>query len=239
MENTSSSIRGFQILGILLGISLIVSSAVLGVSLYKCRSNTPFVDVKGLAEREVKANLAKWDIRFVVGANELQTLQRKLEKQTGIVVQFLHKEGFTEEEIINQLPTILDRSAERYGDSSVGKMRYIAQMHVTLLSSNVPLVENVVQKAKVLVNQGIALQAERYDSPVMFSFTKLNEIKPQMIKEATINARKAAEQFATDSANKVGKIRHATQGRFSIRDTPIPSIKKVRVITNTRYSLVN
>ena len=238
MEN-NTSVRTYHSLGLWLSASLVISSLILGFVLSRPRSFQPFVDVKGLAEREVAADLAVWKLKFNTAADDLSVLQKSIEKQTDIVVQFLLQAGFSNEEIIKQMPSICDRVAERYGSSDPGEKRYSAALCVTVLSRNIPVVQAAVPKAEILVKQGVAVKYRdyEYDPSVAFSFTQLNDIKPAMIREATLNARKAADQFAQDSGSKVGNIRHASQGQFSITDTAKPSIKKVRVVTNIRYIL--
>ena len=92
-----------------------------------------------------------------------------------------------------------------------------------------------------LLKQGIAISANDYDTRVQYEFTSLNKIKPQMIEEATKNAREAAEKFAKDSDSKLGKIKNASQGLFTIedRDPSTPYIKKVRVVTSVDFFLEN
>jgi hypothetical protein len=86
-----------------------------------------------------------------------------------------------------------------------------------------------------LIDMGIVIN-NNYAS---YEFTGLNNIKPQMIENATKNARAAAEKFAKDSESKLGKIRNASQGVFSIdyRDENTPHIKKVRVVTTVDFAL--
>ena len=90
-----------------------------------------------------------------------------------------------------------------------------------------------------LLKQGIAIIGGDWEYKVSYDFTGLNDVKPQMIEEATKNARLAAEKFAKDSNSKLGKIKHASQGQFSIedRDANTPFIKHIRVVTTIDYSL--
>ena len=238
MENTTS-VRLFHSAGLWLSASLVISSLILGFVLSRPRSSQSFVDVKGLSEREVAADLAVWKLEFYTAADDLSVLQRSIDKQTDIVVQFFLQAGFSNEEIIKRMPSIYDRVAERYGSSDAGQKRYSAELCVTVFSRNIPAVQAALPKAEILVKQGLAVKhrESKYDPSVEFSFTQLNDIKPDMIREATLNARKAADQFAQDSDSKVGNIRHASQGQFSIADTARPSIKKVRLVTNIRYAL--
>ena len=73
----------------------------------------------------------------------------------------------------------------------------------------------------------------------MFIFSKLNDLKPEMIEEATKNARAVAEKFAEDSKSRLGKIKSASQGQFSVedRDSSTPHIKQVRVVSTVEYYL--
>ncbi|MEL6606649.1 MAG: SIMPL domain-containing protein [Bacteroidota bacterium] len=231
MENNASP-RPLRSLGLWLSAGIVFASIILGSSLSKMHAVSPFVDVKGLAEREVAADLVHWKLKFSVTAKKWSTLQKNMEKQTKTVVQFFHQAGFSSEEIIKHMPSIDER--ERFAGEDREKITiYKADMCVSILSSNIAVVQATLPKAETLVRKGVAI---RHPS-VRFSFTKLNDIKPDMIKEATLNARKAADQFAQDSGSKVGNIRHARQGWFSISDTARPSIKKVRVITDVRYTL--
>ncbi|MEM9416877.1 MAG: SIMPL domain-containing protein [Bacteroidota bacterium] len=238
MENNPSA-RPMHSIGLWFSISLIISSLILGFALSRLHATQPFVDVKGLAEREVAADLARWKINFSLAANDWSVLQKNIAKQTNTIVQFLHKEGLSNDEIVKQIPTIRDYEAERRYREEEQKNRYKANLCVTVLSRNIPAVQAAVLKAGTLLKQGILInfRDNDYDPDLEFSFTKLNDIKPAMIREATLNARKAADQFAQDSGSKVGNIRHARQGQFSITATERPAIKKVRVVTNIRYTL--
>lgn len=121
------------------------------------------------------------------------------------------------------------------------RYRYKANCVVTVVSKNVDLVRKIVSKQAVLMRRGITIVSNEYDegSLVSYEFTGLNEIKPEMIAEATRNARKTAEQFATDSNSELGKIKTADQGQFSIddRDSNTPWLKNIRVVTTVVYYL--
>ena len=110
---------------------------------------------------------------------------------------------------------------------------------ITVTSNQVKLVRQLINEQSELLKQGIAITGEPYRYGVQYEYTGLNDIKPQMIETATKNARAAAEKFATDSESKLGKIKKASQGQFSIsdRDDNTPYIKKVRVVTTIDYAL--
>ena len=152
--------------------------------------------------------------------------------------KFLLENGIQKENITYSTPAIVDADGELY---SGGKhaYRYVATVVATVATNNVELVRKAMEKQGELLKHGIAFSGGDYQYRTVYSFNGLNEIKPAMIDEATKNARSAAEKFAKDSDSKLGKIKTATQGVFSIenRDENTPHIKKVRVVTNVQYFL--
>ena len=131
--------------------------------------------------------------------------------------------------------------AERYGNTQAENYRYNVTTVITVTSEKVDLVRGLISEQGELLKRGIAITSGEYRYNVQYEYTDLNKIKPQMIEEATKNAREAAEKFAKDSDSELGKIRHANQGQFSIndRDANTPYITKVRVVTTVDYTLNN
>ena len=129
-------------------------------------------------------------------------------------------------------------AAERYS-SNQSPYRYNVTSVITVTSSQVDKIRKLISEQGSLLQQGIALTGGDYRYNVTYEYTDLNKIKPQMIEEATRNAREAAQKFATDSDSKLGKIKSARQGQFEItdRDANTPYIKKVRVVTGLDYYL--
>ncbi|ACE06717.1 hypothetical protein Aasi_1426 [Candidatus Amoebophilus asiaticus 5a2] len=237
MNNTFDT-RNYGLLKImLLSLSFIISSAILGSYLLKSRQSQRSVTVRGLAERDVAANLGIWPVCFRVADDDLVILKQKIEKQRNVITEFLSKLGFKSTEITYGVPEIDDKEASNYRADR--KLRYAAQLTITVRSDNVAGLEQALQKSEELVARGIVLDADRWEHRYKFIFTELNELKPAMIQQATLEARKAAEQFAKDSGSKVGNICHATQGLFSIEDTHIPTKKHIRVVTTVQYTLID
>ena len=199
------------------------------------------VNVKGLAEKEVPANQVIWPLMYKNLGNDLQALYGDIKQSNQTILDFLKEKGITENEISVNAPEIIDLKAERYGNSSETPYRYNVTSVITVTSNKVDLVRNLISEQGELLKRGIAITSGDYRYSVQYEFTELNEIKPQMIEEATKNARQAAEKFAKDSDSELGKIRNANQGQFSIndRDANTPYIKKVRVVTSVTYLLKN
>lgn len=198
------------------------------------------VTVKGLAEMEVPANKVTWPLVYKEVGNDLVSLYDKIKSTNQTITNFLKGKGISEEEISINAPEIIDMQAERYNSNPV-PFRYNVTTVITVTSNKVGLVRNLISEQGELLKQGVAITGGDYRYNVEYDFTGLNAIKPQMIEEATKNAREAAEKFAKDSDSKLGKIKRANQGQFSIgnRDANTPYIKHVRVVTTIDYSLKN
>lgn len=196
------------------------------------------VSVKGLAEREVEADKVIWPLIYKQVGNDLTALYNQINNTNQAIVGFLKQKGLTDAEININAPEIIDMQAERYNSSPV-VYRYNVTGVITVVSSQVSLVRDLMQQQSELLRQGIAIGGSDYRYNIQYQFTKLNDVKPQMIEEATKNARAAAEKFAIDSDSRLGKIMRANQGQFSIenRDENTPYIKKVRVVTTIDYAL--
>jgi len=195
------------------------------------------VSVKGLAERTVNADLALWPINFSVFGNELDPLQNDIELQQSLIRSFLLLKGFSEADIQLSMPKITDQHANVYG-SVLPADRYRAEVTVLVRTQDVERVKTTMQSVGELVKSGVAL-TQSYEFQPSFVFTGLDSIKPEMIADATRDARAAANQFARDAEASVGSIRRASQGYFSIEDVDpfTPETKRVRVVTSIDYIL--
>lgn len=196
------------------------------------------VTVKGLSEQEVKADRVIWPLMYKQVGDDLTTLYNNIEKTNGTIIAFLRSNGVDEKEITIAPSQLIDMAAELYNPNAP-RYRYSVTTVLTVVTDKVDLVRSLMQRQGDLLKQGIAVTGGDYQYRTQFLYTGLNTIKPGMIEEATANARTAAEKFAHDSKSKLGKIRSATQGQFSIedRDENTPYIKSVRVVTTVEYYL--
>lgn len=228
---------------ILLGISIFLGLAILGYFLrdaaisFKEYERT--VTVRGLSEQEHLADIVVWPIQYTAASNDLQETYQSLEESGNKVVTFLKENGLSDEEISMNTPQVTDRSAQQYGGDSSAQFRYVGSQVVTVYSEKVDQVRDMKKEAGELGRQGVAIAGEDYQFSTEYVYTQLNDIKPEMIEEATIEARKVAQKFAEDSGSELGKIKNASQGQFSIssRDSNNPHIKKVRVVSTIVYYL--
>ena len=227
---------------VLFGLLFCVGLALLGITLSngltKMKSLERTVTVKGLSEREVTADLAIFPVKFIEASNDLNELVANLQSKNDQVVKFLLERGFKREEITRSAPAITDKQAQAFGGNP-GGFRYSGSSIISVYTSDIERVRETQQALGELGQLGIAIAGDDYQAKTSFIFTGLNSLKPEMIEEATRNAREVGERFAQDSKSRLGKIKTASQGQFSIndRDANTPHIKKVRVVSTVTYYL--
>jgi uncharacterized protein len=220
----------------IVAIGLVLGGFVLGDGLVRMKAAERSVTVRGLAEREVTADLATWTLSFASTATSLQTAQASTDRHASAVREFFEGLGFPENEL-----TPAGVNVSNYTDDGI--VFYTVRQRIVLRTKDIERAQRAVRSQAELVRRGVVLED---GSGISYTFTGLNAIKPEMVAEATRDARAAAEQFALDSGADVGSIRKATQGYFSIGardgeaggwgigDTPF---KKVRVVTTVDFAL--
>ncbi|MCQ8878148.1 SIMPL domain-containing protein [Pseudoalteromonas shioyasakiensis] len=217
----------------LLGLGLILKSTAIEV-----KNMERTVTVKGLAEREVLADTAIWPLQFSDADNNLEKLVERVEHKSDAVIAFLKLHGFDDDEISRGAQSIIDKQAREYSSENQ-QYRYIARANITVYTTQPSKVQNALAQVGQLAKQGIAIVQDSYETRIEYLFTGLNDVKPAMVQQATEKAREVAIKFAKDSQSKLGKIKTARQGQFSItdRDSNTPQLKKVRVVTSIEYYL--
>ena len=237
--NGSRGIGAAFVLGALLAGGLAVAGYLMGVGVGQVRAGERYVTVRGLAERELPANLAIWPLVYNTTGDDLAQLYASLDRDAETIARFLVARGFAAEEISRSAPRVTDFEAQSYGGNRPPQ-RYGVEGTVMLRTAKVGEVKAAMQASAELVREGITL-IRSYEASPLFLFTELAAIKPEMIADATRDARRAAEQFAEDSGSSVGSIRSAQQGFFSIedRDQHSPEHKRIRVVTTVEYFLAD
>lgn len=231
--------KHFKIEAAIIAAGTVLLGLFLYMGLNRFAARDRVVSVRGLAEREVKADHVIWPIVYKTTGNDLQTIYTHINSANTHIANYLKRNGVKAEEISTGAPQIVDLQAERYNNSNGPRDRYNVTCVTTVASSQVERVRSLIPRMGELLKEGIAISAGDYEYRVQYEFTSLNKIKPQMIEEATRNAREAAQKFAKDSESELGKIKGASQGLFSIddRDQYTPYIKRVRVVTSIDFFL--
>lgn len=225
---------------IIIATTVLIGAVILAFGMSNIMKSERTVTVRGLAEKEVDADLAVWKLSFSIGNNSLVSLQENVLQQTETVKTFLSDHGLPATDFTVLSPEINDATVNLYSNPENRSFDYVAKQTILVRSSNVQAVKKAAEDTIELLGKGVSVSSD-WDAKVQYYFNGLNEIKPEMIAEATKNARAAAEQFAHDSKSKVGKIKNATQGLFSIEDAA-PGLeyrKNVRVVTTVVYTLAD
>ena len=207
-----------------------------GIDNYGSRDRV--VTVRGLCEQEVNANVVTCPIVTKEIGNDLNGIYNKIQANNAAILSFLHANGIDDSEISVNAPEVNDLQANSY-DQRERLYRYAVTNVIVVKSEKVDQVNALIKKQTELLKDGIAIVAGDYSYPITYDYTDLNSIKPEMIAEATRNARAAADKFAADSDSDLGKIKTAAQGQFAIdnRDQYTPYIKTVRIVTYITYYL--
>lgn len=252
------AIRGYVALGVLLMVGLICGGWVLGAQIKAMKLSDRYVTVKGLVERTVKSDTATWAVSFKEAGNDLPAVFAKSEADKQAVRAFFAAQGFKPEEISEGQIQVTDKQANEYGNPGQQGSRFIVQQTVTLRSGDVDKVAQAGAKTADLVKAGVVVANTNGQGGIVYRFMGLNALKPDMITEATRNARASADRFAADSSSQVGSIRSANQGVFSITAAGAGSgsfgedpnggggeqvadasiMKKVRVVSTVDYYLL-
>jgi len=206
-----------------------------------------FVTVKGISEREVRADLAIWPLRIVAASDDLATANRQLQESLQKIRAFLTTQQIDASQATLQDFSVMDAQTNQYSGGTQAGARFVIRQTVVVRSTRPDLISAASQRVSELVSAGVVLSSggEYGSGGPTFVFTGLNKLKPQMIGEATARARESAEQFARDSRSRIGGIRRASQGVFEIlpRDQAdgiteaSQIVKTVRVVSTIDYAL--
>jgi uncharacterized protein len=258
-EFRNTTVQAAGILGVCLFLGLVLGGWLLGGQIKAIKLADRYVTVKGLVERTVKSDTATWPVSFKEAGNDLSQVFAKSEADKARIIAFFHDQGFTADDLTVGQIQVTDTQANEYSAERAPN-RYIVQQTVTVHTQDVDKLAKAGEKTATLVQAGIVLAGSgpgNSQSGITYKFTGLNALKPDMITEATRNARASADRFAADSGSQVGSIRSANQGVFSISaagagtasapdedgggsgDQADASImKKVRVVATVDYYLV-
>ncbi len=238
--------KSFTPSAIILSAGFVLAGLLVGFGFRAGRATDRFVTVKGVSERPVEADLALWPLQIVAAHNDLAMAQAQMNRMVERTMLFLEATGVAEDQVTIQSFRVRDAEAERYGGGP-SPSRFIISQTLMVRSEQPRVIAAAAQRVGELVQAGVVLTSGQEYGPggPTFLFTRLNDLKPEMLAEATGRALEAAEEFATASGSRVGKIRRANQGVFQIlpRD-PAPGqqeqnqlLKTVRVVTTVEYLL--
>lgn len=219
---------------LILALGLCLGAYFIAQSIYHFKNFDRFVEVKGLAEKEVLSDLGVWQINYALTGNDIKDLYQQMNQNQQIVTQFLTQKGFSADEISAKNANVTDNWANQYSQPNEKLPHYQLSAGVIVSSHNVDLIQKSNDQINQLIDQNIAFSYNQ----IQYFFNGLNDIKSEMLNEATSNAKSTAATFATQSQSQIAGIKYANQGVFSINDLESnPIRKKVRVVVSVQYFL--
>jgi hypothetical protein len=209
--------------------ALLLFCLVFFISAKSFSKQASYVEVKGLSEKIVKADVAIWSLGFDVKSNDVDSLYSTIEKNTTAIKSFLTEKGFAENEV-NVAP--INTYQDTYKDAL---FRYNSSVSLSVYTKKVDLARSASKETLNLIKRGVTLN-QNY---ISFEYSDINSIKPEMLAEAIKNAKASAQQFADESGSSLGGIARGNQGVFDItdKDPSSPEFKKIRVVSTLRFLL--
>jgi hypothetical protein len=247
----SPTVKAALIVGCCLLIGLTAAGYFIGRGTARFKSDVRTVTVKGLVEKEVKADEAVWTLSLKRASDDLRDVHARISADRDAVLAFLHNQGFDDEEIARQPTRTVDKLAREFGQSqNAERFRYLVSSAIVVRTAKIEMVQKSLGSTEELLKAGVILDGEREGSAAnpRYVVAKFNDLRPQLLADATKNARTIAQQFANDSGATVGKIHSANQGSIQIigsdgndesgpySPTSTP-VKKIRVVSTFEFEL--
>jgi len=229
---------------LILALSIAFAGIAIGSGVQRFRLADRSITVKGVAERPVKADIALWPMRIVASGMELAPTQDKLAADQRAVRRFFARHGIDSSSVELLSLEVTDKRSNPY-EGSPSSARFAISATLVARTDQPEQIRAASQDVSELVAAGVAISSGGYGTGPTYLFTKLNDLKPAMLAEATTSARDAAAEFAKRSGAHVGALKRAEQGLFQIlpRDQA-PGIpegsqleKVLRVVTTLEYVL--
>lgn len=219
----------------LIAAGLVVAGMFMYLGLREVALKDRAVTVKGLSTRDVMADYVVWPLEFQISGNDLKDVSKQMDRIMATAKQFFLDKGFQENDIRSGNTSVEDKWASVYGERKPAS-RYCVHHTMVIATADVERVLSCMESQNELLGQGVVLNSYQWNTD--YQFRGLNELKPEMIEEATKNARAVAQKFADDAQCSLGTIRRASQGQFSVdADNNQPWMKHVRVVTTVDYTL--
>jgi hypothetical protein len=196
---------------VLISASLVVAALVFGIFFYNARSSDDTINVVGMATKQFDSDIVKWRITIGrnTGLNDLSKGYLLVQNDLQFLKKLFAEKGFQEKELTIQ-PINTFPNYSREGEIS----GYNLQQGVFVITSNISAVEDLALNPAALIDKGIILQ----NSNLEYFYSKLSDIKMELLAEATKDARKRAEEIARNSSAHLGSVTSLRVGVFQITE---------------------
>lgn len=199
--------------GVALALGLVLSSLIFGWFFEKSKKGDEVITVTGSARKRIKSDLVVWSAAVTYEAPKLADAYRSLSENVPRVKQYLISKGIPENEItISSITTTPLRKTGENGQESSEITGYSLRQLLEVRSTDIDKVAQVAREATELINQGILIES---NAP-QYLYTKLGDLKIEMLGEAAKDAKTRAERIASSTGNSIGTVRSAKMGVIQI-----------------------
>jgi hypothetical protein len=200
--------------GTALAIGLIVSSMILGWAYTGTKKSEEAITVTGSAKKRIKSDLVVWNAGASVQGTQLADAYKQIAEHTPQIKKYLLEKGIPEDQItVSAISTVPLKKTVTYGEEQSSEIiGYELRQEVTVTSSDVDKIAQIARESTELINRGILLKSQ---AP-QFYYTKLGDLKIEMLGEAAKDAKARADRIAVSTGSSIGSIRSAKMGVMQI-----------------------
>ncbi|MFN7662363.1 MAG: SIMPL domain-containing protein [Alphaproteobacteria bacterium] len=228
---------------------LVISGHLISRSLQRFGGNNNQVTVRGIGERDVKANYGSWQIEFLVRESNLEKAMKSFKKTNQVIQEFLKEQGFNPKEISLGVPNVRFGREDKFGLENREENRHVnVEGVVYVVSEDVEKIQAAFVQMSRLFERGVILNG--WNQFPVYSIKNFDTLRPELLEEATKSAQMVAEKFASAGNVKLGRVKNLNQGAFSINSKeegsaenmgsgqkPSSYNKVVRVVVHVTYSI--
>jgi uncharacterized protein len=208
MENSSIKLTIHPLPPIIIGLALVICAFVVRSTVIEVKGYGRAIQVTGSAVKPITSDFAIWEANIQASSLDLAIGYAKVKRDLDLLKAFMKENGF-DEKSYEIGPVQVNRSYDREGKPT----QFILSQPIKLQLADVPRITELGKKASVLIEKGVELGMQN----IRYTYSKLEDVKIEMIKAATENAKLRAEQLAGTAGKKVGAPTSARVGVFQIR----------------------
>lgn len=218
MENKNTSNNQYSGLGLFLAVGIIIGAWLLGWHFTEAKridnAHRNSIKVKGYAQKDIESDLGQWMSKIKARSNELTSAYNMINDYKAKTLKYLIDNGIAEKDI--KLSAVYTREIYQQKNNAYGETNqlegYELTMNISFQSKNLDKVEEIAQESSELIQQGINISTFE----PQFYYTKIEDLKLEMLGEASKNAYERAERLAGNTGSEVGTLQSASQGVFQI-----------------------
>lgn len=200
---------------IIVAIAMIITALILSNAFLNRNKHSHAISVTGLGKKDFSSDLIVWNGSFSRRSAELKAAYSELDSNRGVIRKYLISKGIKSAEIIFSAVSISKDYQEVTDNAGYRRsvfVGYLLSQNVQVESKEVDKIEWVSRQVSELINSGV----EFYSQSPEYYYTRLAELKVEMIAEATKDARRRAEKIAENAGGELGKVKSASMGVFQI-----------------------